>query len=202
MLQGHPEKKQRRRISDSLQVTKASHIVRIPWLIRNAGVELTTFFWLSILIFFGGIPCCCWLHFKLFPTQFNFFLLLFSSTVEAILITLAFPKLLLHLRLMTCAPTDFCWHHFLKVCPLFNRNLSCIPRTARCLRLIGLLAILLSSRKWRNPWDESRVTKSLLWVSKSTLKTVFHHIMDQIAFSVKRTFCFKETIHLPLVVAV
>ena len=202
MLQGHPEKKQRRRISDSLQVTKASHIVRIPWLIRNAGVELTTLFWLRILIFSGVIPCCCLLHFKLFPKQFNFFLLLFSSTVEAILITLAFPKLLLHLRLMTCAPTDFCWHHFLKVCPLFNRNLSCIPRTARCLRLIGLLAILLSSRKWRNPWDESRVTKSLLWVSKSTLKTVFHHIMDQIAFSVKRTFCYKETIHLPLVVAV
>ena len=126
MLQGHPEKKQRRRISDSLQVTKASHIVRIPWLIRNAGVELTTLFWLRMLIFSGGIPCCCWLHFKLPPTQFNFFLLLFSSTVEAILITLALPKLLLLLRLMTCAPTDVCWHHFLKVCPLFDRNLSCI----------------------------------------------------------------------------
>ena len=126
MLQGHPEKKQRRRISDSLQVTKASHIVRIPWLIRNAGVELTTLFWLRMLIFSGGIPCCCWLHFKLPPTQFNFFLLLFSSTVEAILITLALPKLLLLLRLMTCAPTDVCWHHFLKVCPLFDRNLRCI----------------------------------------------------------------------------
>ena len=113
-------------ISDSLQVTKASHIVRIPWLIRNAGVELTTLFWLRMLIFSGGIPCCCWLHFKLPPTQFNFFLLLFSSTVEAILITLALPKLLLLLRLMTCAPTDVCWHHFLKVCPLFDRNLSCI----------------------------------------------------------------------------
>ena len=70
---------------------------------------------------------------------------------------------------MTCAPSAFIGgqlrsrfadqarrHHTVKV---YLNNLKLQPRTARRLRLMGFLAIRLSSRKWRNPWDESYLTK-------------------------------------------